>query len=55
MMSDSLLFEAGWLFFGAWSVIIGAVGLTAFGRDLLPPNALESSESLGSADRGQRS
>ena len=39
LMSDSLLFDAGWLFFAAWSVIIGAVGLTAFGRDLLPSKA----------------
>ena len=39
MVGYSLLFDAGWLFFGAWSVIIGAVGLTAFGRDLLPSKA----------------
>ena len=56
MMSDSLLFDAGWLFFAAWSVIIGAVGVTAFGRDLLPSKAtLESSDAIQSADSRQRS
>ena len=36
MMSDSLLFEAGSLFFAAWIVVITAVSLAAFGRELLP-------------------
>jgi hypothetical protein len=36
MMSDSFLSDAGWLFFTAWSVVIGVVSITAFGHDLLP-------------------
>jgi hypothetical protein len=36
MMSDSWLSDAGWLFFTAWSVVIGAVSIAAFGQDLLP-------------------
>jgi hypothetical protein len=36
LMSDSYLFDVGWLFFAAWTVIVGAISLAAFGRDLLP-------------------
>jgi hypothetical protein len=39
MMSDSFLSDAGWLFFAAWSVVVAAVGILAFGRDLLPSRA----------------
>ena len=39
MMNDSFLSDAGWLFFCAWSVVIGAVSIAAFGRDLLPLKA----------------
>ena len=35
-INDSYLFDAGWLFFALWTVIVGAVSLTAFGRDLFP-------------------
>jgi len=34
--SDSFLSNAAWLFFAAWSAIIAAVSIAAFGRDLLP-------------------
>lgn len=36
MMSDWFLFDAGWLFLAAWSAIVAAVSIAAFGRDLLP-------------------
>ncbi len=36
MLSDSFLSDAGWLFFAAWSAVVAAVSLAAFGRDLLP-------------------
>jgi hypothetical protein len=32
---DSYLFEIGWLFFGAWSVIVAVFLVAAFGRDFL--------------------
>jgi hypothetical protein len=35
-MRDAYLFDVGWLFFAAWSVIVAAVSLAAFGRDLFP-------------------
>ena len=39
MMSDSLFSDASWFFFAIWSVVVGAINLTAFGRDLLPAKA----------------
>jgi hypothetical protein len=36
MSSDLFLSDAGFLFFAFWSLILGAVSLAAFGRDLLP-------------------
>jgi hypothetical protein len=39
-MTDSYLFDAGWLFLAAWGAIIVAVSLAAFGRDLLDGRAL---------------
>jgi hypothetical protein len=39
MLSDSLLFDAGSLFFAAWIAVIAAVSLAAFGRDLIPLRA----------------
>lgn len=43
-MSDSILTDLGSLFFVGWSVVIAAVSLAAFGRDLLPSIARTSSE-----------
>ncbi len=39
MISDSLLFDAGFLFFAAWGLIIAALSVAAFGHDLLPAKA----------------
>ncbi|HET6180653.1 MAG TPA: hypothetical protein VFE61_27285 [Candidatus Sulfotelmatobacter sp.] len=36
LMSDSYLFDAGWLFFAAWSIVLAVVSVAAFGRDLIP-------------------
>jgi hypothetical protein len=35
-MSDTYLFDAGWLFFAGWSVILVALGVVAFGNELVP-------------------
>jgi len=35
-MSDSYMLDASWILFGLWSVIVAAVSVAAFGRDLLP-------------------
>jgi hypothetical protein len=34
--SDSFLSNAGWLFFAAWTAMVAAVSIIAFGSDLLP-------------------
>lgn len=39
MISDSLLFDAGSVFFAAWGLVIAALSVAAFGRDLLPAKA----------------
>jgi len=39
MTMNSFLSIAGWLFFTVWSMIVGAVSLAAFGRDLFRPSA----------------
>ena len=36
LMSDSYLFDIGWLFFAAWTAIVAVVSLAAFGNDILP-------------------
>ncbi len=35
-MSDSYLFDIGWVFFTAWSALVFIVSLAAFGQDLFP-------------------
>jgi hypothetical protein len=40
-MIDAYIFEAGWLFFVAWSVIVAIAVILAFGRDVRP-KALKS-------------
>jgi len=39
MTSDTFLSDASWLFFAVWSVVVAAVSIAAFGRDLLPSRA----------------
>ena len=34
LTTDSFLFDAGWLFFAAWSVVVIILTVTAFGKDL---------------------
>jgi hypothetical protein len=38
-ISDSFLSNAAWLFFAAWTAMVAAVTVAAFGRDLLPRTA----------------
>lgn len=37
--SDAYLFDAGWLFFAGWSLVLVALSLIAFGKDLIPSPA----------------
>ena len=44
--SESFLSNAGWLFFAAWSALLTAISIAAFGRDLLPwTNSAPNSQS----------
>ncbi|HEX3820997.1 MAG TPA: hypothetical protein VHW45_11715 [Candidatus Sulfotelmatobacter sp.] len=50
-MSETFLSDAGSLFFAAWIVVVAAVGIVAFGRDLFPAKAhLEASRPSSAAD-----
>ena len=52
MLRDSLFSDAGWLFFAIWSIVIGALSVAAFGRDLLEaktPAILPSRKTSSSA------
>jgi hypothetical protein len=52
MMSDSFLSNAGSLFFAVWSIVVAAVSLAAFHRDLFPSKApLDSSPAAQPSDR----
>ncbi|MFZ1050405.1 MAG: hypothetical protein WBP65_15845 [Candidatus Sulfotelmatobacter sp.] len=35
-MDQVLIFDVGWLFFTAWGLVLAAVSVIAFGRDILP-------------------
>ena len=37
--NEAYLFDAGWLFFAGWSLVLAALGLVAFGKDLIPSPA----------------
>lgn len=51
MTTDTFLFNAGWLFFAAFLVVIAVVTVTAFGRDLLPRNSHPDPARNSAADR----
>ncbi|HUA15538.1 MAG TPA: hypothetical protein VMG31_09580 [Verrucomicrobiae bacterium] len=48
-MIESYLLDAGWMFFAAWSVIVGAAVVAAFGKDLIPARVRVKSATQGSA------
>jgi hypothetical protein len=39
MLSDSILANAGWLFFAAYSAVVAAVNIAAFGGDVVHAKA----------------
>jgi hypothetical protein len=34
-VTETILLDAGWFFFAAWGMVLMAVSVVAFGRDLL--------------------
>jgi hypothetical protein len=43
-MAEVFIFDAGWLFFTAWGIVLAAVGIIAFGQDILEIGPRGSSE-----------
>jgi hypothetical protein len=41
--NDAYLFDAGWLFFAGWSLVLVALNLIAFGEELIPSTARKRS------------
>jgi hypothetical protein len=35
-LPQSLIFDLGWVFFAAWTMVLAALSAVAFGRDLFP-------------------
>lgn len=35
-LAQVFIFVAGWVFFAAWAVVLAAVSVISFGRDILP-------------------
>jgi hypothetical protein len=35
-MAQVFIFDIGWVFFAAWGMVLAAVSIIAFGRDLIP-------------------
>jgi hypothetical protein len=35
-LEQVFIFDVGWLFFAAWGLVLAAVSVIAFGRDILP-------------------
>jgi len=33
-IAQAFIFDAGWLFFAAWAMVLAAVSVIAFGRDM---------------------
>jgi hypothetical protein len=43
-MAEAFIFNAGWLFFVAWGLVLAAISVIAFGRDLLGAEPRQSGE-----------
>ena len=50
-MMDAYIFEAGWLFFVAWSLIVAVAVILAFGKDLLPSKSQVKPQAAAGGDR----
>jgi hypothetical protein len=35
-LAQVFIFAVGWIFFAAWGMVLAAVSVIAFGRDILP-------------------
>jgi len=44
-MAQAFIFDAGWLFFASWALVLAAVSLITFGRDIFGIRRHENSKS----------
>jgi hypothetical protein len=43
-LAQVFIFDLGWVFFAAWGMVLAAVSIIAFGRDILPATERTASE-----------
>jgi len=43
-LAQAFIFDVGWVFFAAWGVVLAAVSVVAFGRDVLAFTARTTGE-----------
>ncbi len=43
-MSEVFVFDAGWIFFAAWGIVLAAVSVIAFGQDVVGLGYVEIEE-----------
>jgi len=48
---QAFIFVAGWFFFAAWGMVLAAVSVIAFGRDILPSAQHAGEEKVAAALR----
>jgi hypothetical protein len=49
-LTQVFIFYVGWIFFAAWGMVLAAVSVIAFGRDILPmaqPATVENEHTSG--------
>ncbi len=53
-MAEVLVVDAGWVFFAVWTMVLAAVGLIAFGQDILGVRQHESDQTSALGVPGAR-
>ena len=43
-MAEAFIFDAGWVFFAAWGILLAAVSVIAFGREVLGITYVETDD-----------
>ena len=51
-IAEAIIFNAGWLFFAAWAVVLATVSVIAFGWDVLPVMQRDTGTTVKRVDRG---
>jgi hypothetical protein len=51
-MTEGFIFDAGWVFFAAWGMVLAAIGVITFGRDALTITPRETSRKTSTHKSG---